>query len=71
MLANKMFDLIKNDLAELEVALQEAVSAPEKVITEIGTHLVKSGGKRLRPAIYFLAARCGEKFSLQEYYTLK
>ncbi|MBR0328770.1 MAG: hypothetical protein IIX05_04385 [Selenomonadaceae bacterium] len=38
-MANKMFDLIKNDLAELEVALQEAVSAPEKVITEIGTHL--------------------------------
>lgn len=65
-MANKMFDLIKNDLAELEVALQEAVSAPEKVITEIGTHLVKSGGKRLRPAIYFLAARCGERFSLQE-----
>ena len=65
-MANKMFDLIKNDLAELEVALQEAVSAPEKGITEIGTHLVKSGGKRLRPAIYFLAARCGERFSLQE-----
>ena len=64
-MANKMFDLIKNDLAELEVALQEAVSAPEKVITEIGTHLVKSGGKRLRPAIYFLAAGGGEGFSLQ------
>lgn len=61
-----MFDLIKSDLAELELALQEAVSAPEKIITEIGTHLVASGGKRLRPAIYFLAARCGENFSLQE-----
>ena len=66
MLANKMFDLIKSDLAELEIALQEAVSAPEKIITEIGTHLVASGGKRLRPAIYFLAARCGGSFSLQE-----
>lgn len=66
MLANKMFDLIKSDLAELELALQEAVSAPEKIITEIGTHLVASGGKRLRPAIYFLAARCGGNFSLQE-----
>lgn len=65
-MANKMFDLIKSDLAELELALQEAVSAPEKIITEIGTHLVASGGKRLRPAIYFLAARCGENFSLQE-----
>lgn len=65
-MANKMFDLIKSDLAELELALQEAVSAPEKIITEIGTHLVASGGKRLRPAIYFLAARCGGSFSLQE-----
>lgn len=65
-MANKMFDLIKSDLAELELALQEAVSAPEKIITEIGTHLVASGGKRLRPAIYFLAARCGGNFSLQE-----
>ena len=65
-MANKMFDLIKSDLAELELALQEAVSAPEKIITEIGTHLVASGGKRLRPAIYFLAARCGDNFSLQE-----
>ena len=65
-MANKMFDLIKSDLAELEIALQEAVSAPEKIITEIGTHLVASGGKRLRPAIYFLAARCGGSFSLQE-----
>lgn len=60
-----MFDLIKNDLAELEIALREAVSAPEKIITEIGTHLVASGGKRLRPAIYFLAARCGENFDLK------
>lgn len=66
MLANKMFDLIKGDLAELEFALQKAVSAPEKIITEIGTHLVASGGKRLRPAIYFLAARCGGEFSLHE-----
>ncbi len=61
-----MFDLIKDDLAQLEVALQEAVSAPEKIITEIGAHLVASGGKRLRPAIYFLAARCGDNFDLKK-----
>ena len=65
-MASKMFDLIKDDLVQLEVALQEAVSAPEKIITEIGSHLVASGGKRLRPAIYFLAARCGENFDLQK-----
>lgn len=65
-MASKMFDLIKDDLAQLEVALQEAVSAPEKIITEIGSHLVASGGKRLRPAIYFLAARCGDGFDLKK-----
>lgn len=63
-MANNMFDLIKNDLSQLELALQQAVTAPEKIITEIGSHLVASGGKRLRPAIYFLAARCGESFDL-------
>ena len=65
-MANKMFDLIKNDLSQLELALQQAATAPEKIITEIGTHLVASGGKRLRPAIYFLAARCGQDFDLQK-----
>lgn len=65
-MANKMFELIKNDLAELELALKAATTAPEKIITEIGSHLVASGGKRLRPAVYFLAAHCGENFSLQK-----
>ena len=65
-MANKMFDLIKNDLSQLELALQQAATAPEKIITEIGSHLVASGGKRLRPAIYFLAARCGQDFDLQK-----
>ena len=61
-----MFDLIKDDLSQLELSLQQAVAAPEKIITEIGSHLVASGGKRLRPAIYFLAARCGQDFDLQK-----
>ena len=65
-MANKMFDLIKNDLSQLELALQQAATAPEKIITEIGSHLVASGGKRLRPAIYFLATRCGQDFDLQK-----
>ena len=65
-MTNKMFDLIKDDLSQLELSLQQAVAAPEKIITEIGSHLVASGGKRLRPAIYFLAARCGQDFDLQK-----
>lgn len=63
---NEMFSLIKSDLAELEIALKAAVTAPEEIITEIGTHLVASGGKRLRPAVYFLAVHCGDRFSLRK-----
>ena len=64
-MANKMFDLIKGDLQELEKALVEAVTSSVDIITEIGTHLVAAGGKRLRPAAFLLAARCGKDFSLE------
>lgn len=58
-LATKIFDFIKEDLAVLEPALLEATKAKVELVTEIGSHLVKSGGKRLRPALFFLAARSG------------
>ena len=58
-LATKVFDFIKEDLAVLEPALLEATKAKVELVTEIGSHLVKSGGKRLRPALFFLAARSG------------
>lgn len=61
-MSNKIFDVIKSDLTGLEIALQEAVESPVDVITEIGSHLIKSGGKRLRPAMFFLAARCGKDY---------
>ncbi len=54
-----MFDVVKEDLAKLEKEMLAVVQSPIELITEIGTHLVNSGGKRLRPALYFLAVRCG------------
>ena len=63
-MANMMFDLIKQDLEALEKQLLEAVKSPVELVTEIGTHLVTAGGKRLRPAMYFLAARCGKSYNL-------
>lgn len=57
-LANQsMFEVIKGDLAQLEEELLAISQTPTMLITKIGTHLVKAGGKRLRPALYFLAAR--------------
>ena len=60
-----MFEVIKNDLALLEKEMLKAVYSPVDRITEIGTHLVKSGGKRFRPALYFLAAHAGRNFDMQ------
>ncbi len=62
-LANaELFRVIKADLSVLEEALLEAVASPVLLIREVGTHLVASGGKRLRPALFLLAARSGPAF---------
>jgi len=63
-LSNPMFDVIKEDLEHLEEVLLRAVSSKEELVTEIGTHLVSSGGKRIRPALCLLAAHGGRQFDL-------
>ena len=60
-----MFDVIKEDLEVLEQELLKAVASSEELVNEVGTHLVNSGGKRLRPALCLLAAHGGPKFDLQ------
>ncbi|WP_110953393.1 polyprenyl synthetase family protein [Massilibacillus massiliensis] len=55
-----MFDIVKKDLETLEEEMLSVIYSPVEIITEIGTHLVEAGGKRLRPALYFLAVRCEE-----------
>ena len=59
-----MFDVIKGDLEILEQGLQEAVTSPNELVTEVGMHLVTSGGKRIRPALCLLSARGGKAFDL-------
>lgn len=54
---NKMFFTIKKDLSSLENLLHETVSSQVDLITDIGNHLISSGGKRIRPALYLLATK--------------
>lgn len=63
--SNPMFDVIQEDLKQLDAGLLDAVSSPVELIAEVGTHLVKAGGKRIRPALCLLAARGGPRFDLQ------
>ncbi|WP_418772718.1 polyprenyl synthetase family protein [Mitsuokella jalaludinii] len=59
-----MFNVIKGDLEVLEQGLQEAVTSTNDLVTEVGMHIVTSGGKRIRPALCLLSARGGRAFDL-------
>jgi heptaprenyl diphosphate synthase len=55
----ELFGPIGKDLATVEAALKEEIAAdPEEVATPMGD-LFAAGGKRLRPALVLLSARCG------------
>jgi len=65
MLSNPMFDRIQGDLELLEEGLQEAVTSSVDLVTEVGIHLVTSGGKRIRPALCLLSAHGGPDFDVK------
>ena len=57
-----IFACIRDELDILEESLLDAVKTPLPLITDVGTHMVESGGKRLRPALCLLAAHCSDKY---------
>ena len=63
---NDIFHWIAPELARLEELLCETLVSPVPLISEVGTHLVRSGGKRLRPALYLLAAKSCEGYDEQK-----
>src|SRR6266851_1757619 len=55
--AREIFDLIQNDLEQVEKKLTVESVASVDAVTAIGQYLQSSGGKRLRPALLLLAAK--------------
>jgi octaprenyl-diphosphate synthase len=55
--ARGIFDLIEDELREVEKAISEEFVAPVEAITTIAQYLQASGGKRLRPTLVLLAAK--------------
>lgn len=47
---------LPSDLRRVEVALQDAVRTDDSFITEVASHLMSAGGKRIRPALALSAA---------------
>src|SRR5215213_2364016 len=48
-----------DDLERVEAALRSSVETGDADLTEIASHLIRAGGKRLRPACTLVAARTG------------
>lgn len=52
-----LFSLVQSELALIEQELASAVHSQVELVTDIGNHLLRAGGKRLRPALYMLCAK--------------
>src|SRR2546425_8809035 len=60
MTREEVFELIRRDLQQVELAFETDTVCSVGAVTAIGHYLRISGGKRLRPALVLLAARlCG------------
>ena len=56
----QLFEPVRSDLEAVEREFARQVQSQVHVIPEIGNYLLKSGGKRVRPAVLLMSARlCG------------
>src|ERR1700761_3248171 len=55
--AAEVFDLLKDDLAAIEVEFSRQAGSPVAVVTDIANYLIAGGGKRIRPLLLLLSAR--------------
>src|ERR1700727_2347990 len=55
--AAEVFDLLKDDLAAIEVEFSRQADSPVAVVTDIAHYLLAGGGKRIRPLLLLLSAK--------------
>lgn len=55
----KAYGFLKNDLTEIEKALEEAIQADHPILRQASTQLLEAGGKRIRPVFVLLASQLG------------
>ena len=56
--AKQVFDLLRDDLAAIEREFAVQAESEVEVITDIAAYLMAGGGKRIRPTLLLLSARC-------------
>ena len=55
---NALFDAVREDFSALNTLIPKLLTSDVDLVEEIGRYVVESGGKRLRPLIVLLSARC-------------
>ena len=56
-LKQKIIEQVAPDLEKIEIALEQNLNPNLKLVKEIASHLLFSGGKRLRPLLMIHSAR--------------
>jgi octaprenyl-diphosphate synthase len=51
--------LVAGDMAAVDAVIRDELRSDVLLINQIGEHIISAGGKRLRPLLVLLAARCG------------
>jgi len=51
-----LFEPVSELMEQVERAMYEILQSPDPLVDEVATHLLRSGGKRVRPALVLLAA---------------
>jgi heptaprenyl diphosphate synthase len=57
---------VEDDLVRLEVLLGESVIFGDTFLDSVTSHLIRAGGKRLRPLLAVASATCGERTATRE-----
>jgi len=52
-----IYELIADDMKQVNATILERLQSEIVLINQVGTHIINSGGKRLRPVIHLLCAR--------------
>lgn len=52
-----VFSSIAEDLRQVEAAIEEALATRDEMLGEVSTHLLRAGGKRIRPALVVMASK--------------
>ena len=69
-LKNRILSMISEELEEIEHALKQNLNPYLDLVSEVASHILFSGGKRLRPLLMILSARiCGYKGNKDKTYS--